>query len=1119
MEQTDTHKKHRSKQAGTKAEKKKALVIGIVGPPKVGKTTLLHCIVKNFTKQRLSNVQGPVTVVSGKKRRLTLIECSNDINMMIDVAKVADLVLLLVDASFGFEMEIFEFLNICQVHGFPRVMGVLTHLDMFRDNKRIRKTKKRLKNRFWTEIYQGAKLFYLSGMVNDEYQRMEIHNLCRFISVMKFRPLTWRSSHPYILADRVEDITNQEEIRKNAKCDRRITFYGYVRGIALKNQQSIHLAGVGDFRIASAESLPDPCPTPDMEKRRSLTQKERFIYAPMSGVGGIIYDKDAVYIDVGGSHSLTEQSEEMTPINELVSTLMEADPMDAKMSTSQLSVFRDSAAITNEEAEDDDQEVVMPQEELVQTQDGRVRRKAVFGAGDESDDEDDDDGDDDDSGVEGEEEEESDDDDQEVTPGPPKKKAKLQKADDQDEEMAFADSDDDLEVDFPADGGESDGEDEEDAVEDSDDADSEAEVGDGSSDEDAEEDEEGPQWKLNLTEKAAAAFKKRRSQKINYHKLIYGQSDNDDEEKGDEEEEEDELGGLFRVLKKKSELGKEQHYDTDLTDCSRFTVNAPHDWALEEVREQIQDCFVTGAWDKSEDAVARLQEDDDLYGDFEDLETGEKHMAQNIDSDGEQEGSGADDDEKEGDADSEKKKTKAEMTATERRLEKKRKMKEMFNAEYDTKGDDQFYTAWKAEMEEQAKLNRNEFENLSEEMRQQMEGFRPGLYVRVEVDGIPCEFIQHFNPNYPVVLGGLTSVEENIGYVQARFKKHRWYKKILKTRNPLIMSLGWRRFQTIPLYSVQDHNMRHRLLKYTPEHMHCHASFWGPITPQGSGILAVESVSDVSRGFRVAGTGVVLELDKSLQIVKKLKLTGTPSKIFKKTAFIQGMFNSPLEVAKFEGATIRTVSGLRGQIKKALRAPPGAFRATFEDRILLSDIVFVRTWYPVQVPQFYNPVTTLLLSDKSQWQGMRTIGQLRHDRGIPVPQNKDSLYKPVARKVRQSAPLVIPRALQKDLPFKVTPKNLGPSSSQTIKRVPVIREPRETKIAKMVHMLKTVHEHRMRTQHAQMRQRAHDHQKKMSKQAEERERKQKDARHELYRVLGKMERAKAKGRGKPRKGS
>lgn len=34
---------------------------------------------------------------------------------MIDAAKYADLVLLLIDGSFGFEMETFEFLNLLQV--------------------------------------------------------------------------------------------------------------------------------------------------------------------------------------------------------------------------------------------------------------------------------------------------------------------------------------------------------------------------------------------------------------------------------------------------------------------------------------------------------------------------------------------------------------------------------------------------------------------------------------------------------------------------------------------------------------------------------------------------------------------------------------------------------------------------------------------------------------------------------------------------------------------------------------------------------------------------------------------------------------------------------------------
>jgi len=41
-----------------------------------------------------------------------------------------------------------------QVHGFPKVMGILTHLDNFKQAKAIKKAKKSLKHRFWTELYQ-----------------------------------------------------------------------------------------------------------------------------------------------------------------------------------------------------------------------------------------------------------------------------------------------------------------------------------------------------------------------------------------------------------------------------------------------------------------------------------------------------------------------------------------------------------------------------------------------------------------------------------------------------------------------------------------------------------------------------------------------------------------------------------------------------------------------------------------------------------------------------------------------------------------------------------------------------------------------------------------------------
>ena len=41
-------------------------IIAVVGPPKVGKSTLINSLLKNFTRQQLSDVKGPITIVSGE---------------------------------------------------------------------------------------------------------------------------------------------------------------------------------------------------------------------------------------------------------------------------------------------------------------------------------------------------------------------------------------------------------------------------------------------------------------------------------------------------------------------------------------------------------------------------------------------------------------------------------------------------------------------------------------------------------------------------------------------------------------------------------------------------------------------------------------------------------------------------------------------------------------------------------------------------------------------------------------------------------------------------------------------------------------------------------------------
>lgn len=63
-------------------------------------------------------------------------------------------------------------------------------------------------------------------------------------------------------------------------------------------------------------------------------------------------------------------------------------------------------------------------------------------------------------------------------------------------------------------------------------------------------------------------------------------------------------------------------------------------------------------------------------------------------------------------------------------------------------------------------LNRAEFEDVDDETRVLYEGFRPGMYIRVEISSIPSEFVTNFDPHYPIILGGLNSSEGNVGYLQ-----------------------------------------------------------------------------------------------------------------------------------------------------------------------------------------------------------------------------------------------------------------------------------------------------------------------------------------------------------------
>ena len=813
----------------------------------------------------------------------------------------------------------------------------------------------------------------------------------------------------------------------------------------------MHIAGVGDCEVEEVVALDDPCPPPSAVKKRTLNDRERMIYAPMSDVGGILYDKDAVYITLKDGHVLyTKDANGAIPAaanpdaegEEMVRQLQDTEiAMDENVSRGKISLLAGGRFLKDSDDEEQDEE----------------------DEDEEDEDEEDDSGD--------EESDEGDSDDEEG-----------HAAFEADEDGLLTPHIDD-ESDDDDDGREH-GEDESD-----DDAYDEIDIEDDDDEAFAAGDdptETGAKWKEGIGKLLLGGLER----KVGLMELVYGLNGRGEGNlsrskqsngHGSDDDDVDDDDVVFKILKK-PRLGRERLDDDNAFDSSRYV------WIEEELGawtdadefESLRNRFVTGDWaenqrrmEAAENVIDGNGQDDDtsvgtddeivdvegMDADAESLLEKKRRQKRQFDAaydgghiqdDEADDDEGDDDDGGDGDDDDGDGEANGDETEEQRRLASKLKKSQRHNTKT-------WYDEIKEEMDERARRTREEMDKLAPNLREDMEGYRVGSYVRVTFRRVPEEMVVNFDPRNLVLLGAVSPSESSLGLVMTRLKKHRWHPKILKNRDPIIVSMGWKRFQTCPVYSMEDRgSSRYRMLKYTPEHMHCQAAFYGPFCAPGTSFLAIQSMSSRTSSWRIVATGTVQELDNSLKIVKKLKLVGHPYKIFKNTAFLKGMFNSELEVAKFEGASIRTVSGIRGQIKRAVKRSEGgdgSCRCTFEDKIIMSDIVFLRAWVKISVPRYFNPITNLA----REWSGMRTVAELRAEANLGAPVKPDSLYKPIERQPRRFNALRIPRQIQAALPFKSKPKLEAKSKRKSLDQKRAIPlERRERAAATLIQQLNTI---------------------------------------------------------------
>jgi len=184
----------------------------------------------------------------------------------------------------------------------------------------------------------------------------------------------------------------------------------------------------------------------------------------------------------------------------------------------------------------------------------------------------------------------------------------------------------------------------------------------------------------------------------------------------------------------------------------------------------------------------------------------------------------------------------------------------------------------------------------------------------------------------------------------------------IKSKDILTLRCGWRTWQARPVFSQNNLNSdKHKFERFLPTGgAFFAASAFGPVTYTPCPVLMfrgglaspsrskepekvlVESNS-LQQGMKLVAIGSMIGADADRIVVKRIVLTGYPTRVHKRHATVKYMFYNPDDVKWFKPAMITTKHGLQGHILESV-GDHGTMKCLFNAPIKQHDTVCLQLY-------------------------------------------------------------------------------------------------------------------------------------------------------------------------------